>query len=133
MSRAKSRKRRNGWKTRSIGRTVDARKLVLDRLERRLVLDSSVSWNGSALSVFDKAMDNAGDNDVVTASQTNGTYYVDVLANGVNVFDGSQSNPLAPAANVLSIHVEGERVRRYPRPHRRQGGERVHQPPAGRG
>jgi len=107
MSRAKSRKRRNGWKTRSIGRTVDARKLGVDRLERRLVLDSSVTWNGSALSVFDTAMDGAGDDVLVTARAVNGTFYVEVDDNGVNEFDGSNPNNPAPALAVQSISVTG--------------------------
>lgn len=107
MSRAKSVKRRRTLRTRGAREVAGARKLVLDRLERRLVLDSSVSWNGSALSIFDAAQDNAGDSVVVTASAVNGTYYVEVDDNGVSIFNGSGSNPLAPALAVQSISVTG--------------------------
>ena len=78
-----------------------------DQMERRLVLDVSVSWNGSALSV-DASADAQGDDITVDSfASGDGNVYARVLVNGNVKFDGSRSNPPAPAANVLSIHVEG--------------------------
>jgi len=107
MSRAKARKRRQHLRARGAREVADATKLGVDRLERRLVLDVSFSWDGLALGV-DASGDSQGDTIAVGSfAGGDGNLYAGVWVNGNLKFNGSTSNPVAPAANVLSIHVEG--------------------------